>query len=231
MAKSKIIKELANGTVSLAVALKRAKILLQEFDNEELLQWVNYELTGYPSADLLPEYRKKQGQLKGTYIKGSMATHMKYTNVSLPLGQMPDHISKVLLEVPFCEGVEALVQFLEASKDQRIGKQIPADYFPNIAYYNNDPYMYIVSAQVDVGIQCVQGILTTIESKLLDLFCYLEKQFGILDDLDLDVSSKTDDEQKDILDRISTLIYNDHRITIGDNCKIKDTTVASTIGQ
>ena len=61
MAKSKIIKELANGTVTLPVALKRAKLLLQEFDNEDLLLWVNYELTGYPSVDMLPEYRKKQG--------------------------------------------------------------------------------------------------------------------------------------------------------------------------
>ena len=40
MAKSKIIKELANGTVTLPVALKRAKLLLQEFDNEDLLLWV-----------------------------------------------------------------------------------------------------------------------------------------------------------------------------------------------
>ena len=67
--------------------------------------WVNYELTGYPSVDVLPEYRKKQGQLKGTYLKGSMANHMKYTNVSIPIGKMPDHIAKVFLEIPFTEGV------------------------------------------------------------------------------------------------------------------------------
>ena len=229
MAKSKIIKELANGTVTLPVALKRAKLLLQEFDNEDLLLWVNYELTGYPSVDVLPEYRKKQGQLKGTYLKGSMANHMKYTNVSIPIGKMPDHIAKVFLEIPFTEGVEALANFIESSKDQTIGKQIPADYFPNIAYYNDDPFMYIVSARVEISIQCVQGILTIIESKLLDLFCYLEKQFGVLDELDIDVGAKTEAKQNEILEHISTLIYNDNRITIGDNCKIKDTTISPII--
>lgn len=211
------------------VALKRAKILLQEFDNKDLLEWVNYELTGYPSVDALPEYRKKQGQLKGTYLKGSMANHMKYTNVSLPIGKMPDNIAKVFLEIPFTEGVEALAHFIESSKDQTIGKQIPADYFPNIAYYNDDPFMYIVSARVEISIQCVQGILTIIESKLLDLFCYLEKQFGVLDELDIDVGSKTEAEQNEILEHLSTLIYNDNRITIGDNCKIKDTTISPVI--
>lgn len=89
--------------------------------------------------------------------------------------------------------------------------------------------MYIVSARVEISIQCVQGILTIIESKLLDLFCYLEKQFGVLDELDIDVGAKTEAEQNEILEHISTLIYNDNRITIGDNCKIKDTTISPII--
>lgn len=229
MAKSKIIKDLANGTASTLVALKRAKILLQEFNNPDLLQWVNFELTGYPDIDYLPQYRIKQGQLKGTYIKGSMANHMKYTNVPLPVGKMPKDIADKLLGVFFCEGVEELAQFLEGSKDQPIGKPIPADLYPSIAHYNNDPYMCIVSAQVEVSVQSVQGVLTAVESKLLDLFCYLEKQFGILDELDIDIDSKTAQEQKDIIDHISVLIYNDHRVTIGDNNKIKETTITSTM--
>ncbi len=229
MAKSKIIKDLANGVTSTQVALKRAKILLQEFGNEELMQWVNYELTGYPSRDLLPEYRIKQGQLKGTYFKGSISSHIKYTNVPLPVGKMPKDDVKKLLSVYFCEGVEALAQFLDGSKDQPIGKLISADYYPAIAIYNSDLGMNIVSAQVEVSIQSVQGVLTAVESKLLDLFCYLEKEFGILDELDIDMDSKTAEEQKDIINHISVLIYNDRRVTIGDNNKIKDTTVVSSV--
>ena len=229
MAKSKIIKDLANGTTSTLVALKRAKILLQEFNNPDLLQWVNFELTGYPNIESLPKYRIKQGQLKGTYLKGSMANHMKYTNVPLPIGKMPKDIADNLLGVFFCEGIEELAQFLEGDKDQPIGKPIPADLYPTIAHYNNDPFMYIVSARVEVSVQSVQGVLTAVESKLLDLFCYLEKQFGILDELDIDLDTKTPEEQKDILDHISVLIYNDHRVTLGDNNKIKDATIASTM--
>ena len=89
--------------------------------------------------------------------------------------------------------------------------------------------MYIVSARVEISIQCVQGIVTIIESKLLDLFCYLEKKFGILDELDIDVGAKTEAEQNEILEHLSTLIYNDNRITFGDNCKIKDSTISPVI--
>ena len=51
MAKSQVIKDLANNTINLQTALKRVKVLLQEFDDEKLLEWVNYEIEGYPSDD------------------------------------------------------------------------------------------------------------------------------------------------------------------------------------
>ena len=61
MAKSTIIKELANGKVDLHTSLKRTKVLLQEFDDKKLLEWVNYEIEGYPSDVELPKYRRIPG--------------------------------------------------------------------------------------------------------------------------------------------------------------------------
>jgi len=46
MAKSMIIKDIANGTIDTTTALKRAKILFAALDNAELLNWVNYEISG-----------------------------------------------------------------------------------------------------------------------------------------------------------------------------------------
>ena len=48
MAKSKVIKELANGTIDTLTALKRAKVLLYDLDNQEISDWINCEITGYP---------------------------------------------------------------------------------------------------------------------------------------------------------------------------------------
>lgn len=230
MAKSKIIKDLANGNVDTLTALKRTKVLLSDFDNQEVKTWINNEITGYPSTATLPDYRVTMGNLVGSYFKGSMASHMTWKNVSIPLGKMPDDIRDKLLSVPFTQGVDALKQLSE-DKSGTLGKTIPADFFPVIATYNEDPYMIITSARVVTSHQFINDILSVIENRLLDVLILLEKEFGNLDELDLDFSQKTADELNAISDQIIVIVYNDNRVTIGDGNKIKDSTIASAINE
>ena len=231
MAKSKIILDLANSSVDTMTALKRAKVLLLELGNDKLLEWVNCEIAGYPSDAELPEYRVVQGNLMGSYFKGSMANHMKWNNVSLPLGKMPDEIRDRILNVSFREGVDALKKLLESADDEerQLGATLPAEFFPIIAKCNNDPYMNIISARVVIGSQFVQNIFSVIENKLLDIFMILEKEFGNLDSLDIDVSGKSEEELHKISERMVVVIYNDNRVTVGNGNKIKDSNIASSI--
>lgn len=231
MAKSKIILDLANSSVDTMTALKRAKVLLLELGNDKLLEWVNCEIAGYPSDAELPEYRVVQGNLMGSYFKGSMANHMKWNNVSLPLGKMPDEIRDRILNVSFHEGVDALKKLLESADDEerQLGATLPAEFFPIIAKCNNDPYMNIISARVVIGSQFVQNIFSVIENKLLDIFMILEKEFGNLDSLDIDVSGKSEEELHKISERMVVVIYNDNRVTVGNGNKIKDSNIASSI--
>lgn len=85
MPKSKIIKDLANGTVDTLTALKRTKVLLAEFENEDLNTWISNEITGYSDKSKIPDYRMVRGNLMGSYFKGSMASHMTWNHVSIPL--------------------------------------------------------------------------------------------------------------------------------------------------
>lgn len=231
MAKSKIIKDIANGTVDTITALKRTKVLVSDLNNPAIMEWLDHEISGYPIETTVPSYRKVNGNLVGSYFKGSMANHMKWNNVSIPLGEMPDETKELLLSVEFFEGVEALRKLSQTSQDSgnQIGKAIPADFFPAIATYNNDPYMIITSARVIVGQHIISNIFSIIENKLLDMLMILEKEFGSLDELDIDITSKTDEEIQDINDRILVLVYNDNSVSIGDRNKIKDTTIASVI--
>lgn len=231
MAKSKIILDLANSSVDTMTALKRAKVLLLELGNDKLLEWVNCEIAGYPSDAELPEYRVVQGNLMGSYFKGSMANHMKWNNVSLPLGKMPDEIRDRILNASFHEGVDALKKLLESADDEerQLGATLPAEFFPIIAKCNNDPYMNIISARVVIGSQFVQNIFSVIENKLLDIFMILEKGFGNLDSLDIDVSGKSEEELHKISERMVVVIYNDNRVTVGNGNKIKDSNIASSI--
>lgn len=231
MARSQIIKDLANGTVDTITALKRTKVLLSELGNDELLKWIDYEIQGYPFDATLPDYRIKSGNLVGSYFRGSMAAHMTLKNVSLPLGKMPDKIKEKLLKVELFDGVDALKRLAETSTDSSndLAKVVPADFFPAIANYNEDPFMMITSARVVIGSQCIQSVFSVIENKLLDTLLLLEKEFGNLDELDLDISGKSQEELAHITQKIVLLVYNDQSIHIGDNNKIKDSNIAANI--
>lgn len=231
MAKSKIIKDLANGEVDTITALKRAKVLVSALNNTEISKWLDYEISGYPKDADVPSYRKTHGSLMGSYFKGSMASLMTWTNISLPLGKMPDETKEILLSVVFQEGVESLKTLAEKNQaaGTEISKTIPADFFPTIAHFNNDPYMIITSARVVVSEHIISNIFSIIENKLLDMLMILEKEFGCLDELDIDTTAKSEEEIEAINNRILVLVVNDNSVTIGDGNKIKDTTIASKI--
>lgn len=227
MAKSMIIKDIANGTIDTTTALKRAKILFAALNNTELLNWVNYEISGYPFKAKLPDYRIERGALKGSYFKGSIASHMKWNDVSIPLGKMPPDVIDDFLRVPFYDGVSALKQLVDNSDNGQLARPIPADMFPYIAKYNNDPYMNIVVARVVVSTHCVTNMFSVIENRLLDALLLLEKEFGVLDDLDIDTTAKSPEEIDTIAKKVYVIVYNDKSIHIGDGNKIKDSTITT----
>ena len=232
MAKSKIIKDLANGAIDTQTALKRTKVLLQDLDNEEVLQWINCEIEGYTTDDEVPEYRKIGGQLYGSYIEGSMAMLMKYTNVPLSLGKMPDEGKQKILITDMKEGIEALKYIVaENTETNVIARSIPADVYPYISMCNNNMEMIITSASVQLNMPQILNIFSKVESILLDILCYLEKEFGNLDELDIDTDSKNEEELNEIIKHIQVIIYNDRSVAIGDNNKIKDSTISSTINE
>lgn len=231
MSKSQIIKDIANSTIDLVTSLKRAKILVSGLNNNKITEWIDYEISGYPKNSTLPDYRIIKGELMGSYFKGSMAMHIEWNNVSIPVGKMPSELEDKLLSVYFFEGVNSLNHLVEMDKqsDESVVKIISADTFGLIKQYNNDPYMNITSAQVVVSSHQILNILSVIEMKLLDALMLLEHEFGNLDELDIDTSSKSKKEIEQITGKIEVIFYTDQRIIIGDNNKIKDSEIASVV--
>ena len=71
MAKSKIIKELANKEISLEVAFNRLLIIASDIGNQELIDWATNELNGYSDKSLIPTYRQSGiGQILYSGING-----------------------------------------------------------------------------------------------------------------------------------------------------------------
>ena len=162
----------------------------------------------------------------------SIANHITYNHVPLPLGNLPDEIKEDILTIKIRQGIEALKGVIaESEKNDNSGlmKPIPAEYYPYIAQANNDLGMIIATASVELNMPKVLNIFPKVESKLLDILSYLEKQFGNLDDLDFDIESNSEKELNNIINHIHVLIYNDKSVTLGDNNKIKNSNIASSI--
>ena len=197
MARSKIIKDLANSSCDLSTSLKRARVLIQLLGDTQMLKWIDMEMTGYSNKDDYPEYRKPLGELIGTYLIGTPRTNAKYSNVSIPLGTMPEKEKKEFLTGYINQGISVLENMLK-NPDVKFAKSVPADFYPYITAFNKNPYMNIAAANVNIDKMQVMNIIPIVEKKLMDILILLENKFGNLDELDIDVSSKTDEEIKEI---------------------------------
>lgn len=228
MAKSKIIKDLANGSTNICTSLKRAKILCTSLNDSEILNWINYEISGYPTEVVLPYYRIISGDLFGTFTRGLPSNYATFNNVSIPLGNMPNKIRDQLLKIEFRESINALKGTYESSKNGKdIAKNIPADLYSGIAKFNNDPFMKIASAYVLFLPEKIENVFSVVENKLLDILLLMEKEYGVLDELDLDISQTDNLKNQIIINEIKLIIY-DNSITIGNDNKIKDSDITVT---
>lgn len=212
MARSQIIKDFTSSNISMDIALKQLRVLLSDIGDDASIDWVKNELTGYKDkAKSIPPYRKLTGVLKADYLVG----YMHYKNTSLPLNHLDEDCRKSLLEVCLSQSVSTLESLID--NDRGLSLHVPNELFPLIQKGSN---AHIVSAKISISTIYVKDILSIVNNKILDILLLLEKEFGNLDDLAIDISLKNPSELNTIVQNINMTIY-DNSITVGDNNKIK----------
>lgn len=222
MAKSTIIKDFAGSKVSVEIALKQLKVLLAEFDKPEMLKWVNAELQGYDDTDVLPEYRVIVGNLVGNFLN----YYTKCTHISIPLkSDAPKELVEMCSQVRLYDSLSALRALTET--DREFGRQINASLLPYVQQFSAISMTALLNATVEFSQTQVKNVFSRVENAVLDVLLLLEKEFGNLDDLDIDLTSKSNDEIQNIASNIMILLYNDNSIVIGDNNRMKDTSISS----
>ena len=115
MAKSAIIKALANNEISIEVALNRLLIIASDLNNDELSEWAASELHGYSKCSELPSYRKKKS-MQFTYSGingGFQVTNIPFTFYDI----IKDHDENAF-EVNVMDSVSTLQDFLDNSDTQ-----------------------------------------------------------------------------------------------------------------
>ena len=228
MARSQIIKDLANSNCDLSTALKRTKVLIKLLGDEQILKWINCEIEGYKEENKIPKYRMFLGEFVGTYIVGTMRQHVKYSNVSIPLGKMPKEQRNMLLTASMKQGISTLEQMLK-DPNTRFAKNVPTDIYRSIENFVCNPLFSIAFGEVVYDKMQIMDIIPHVENILLDMLLLLEKEFGNLDEFDIDVDSKDEEQLDNIRNTLYVMVFNDNSVTVGNDNKFRDTIVAANI--
>lgn len=218
MAKSKIIKELASSENSLEVAINRMLIIASDINNQELSQWAEKELNGYSSKDSVPSYRiVKNTMFRYSGING----RMKATNVPLPLRELFNEKDTSMFDMNILDGIQAIERCINNDADSQYGRDLT--WAASMVYQMTGIQCYSITQIVPQN--ALENILSTVKTMLLKVLIQLDKSYGCLDDLDIDMTGKTPEEVIKINAIINNYILTDNSIQIGDKNTLKDTNI------
>lgn len=214
MAKSKIIKELANNEISVEVALNRLLIIASDINNQELAQWAEKELNGYSNEDKIPFYRNEKNTM---FIYSGVNGRMKVTNGPLPLRELlkENDVSNFDMAIP------AGIKTVEANIAGQYGRD--CTWMSSMVYKLTGIECHKISQIVPKN--ALENVLNTVKTMLLKVLIQLDKSYGCLDDLDIDITAKTLEEVNKINTIINNFIFTDNSVQIGDKNKIEDTSI------
>jgi hypothetical protein len=223
VARSKILRDLINGTVGLGDALFRLKVILSDLENNEITKWINGEVAGYKSVDDVPDYRVLEGMAMGTYlVNGSF----KYSNAQVPLEILisNDDINQILT-TSITAGISIIENQLKNSSCD-FGKIVPTAYCHSIS--NKD--LQIINMNVVTSQTEIENIVAIVKNKLVDILIELDKKYDHLDEYDISEQLDANPDMKaQVVYNINNIIYNDS-IEIGDGNKFTGSTIGHQIG-
>ncbi|MGA7577828.1 MAG: hypothetical protein ACLQUW_09685 [Desulfobaccales bacterium] len=172
----KIVREirgdLVNPSISLAVILRKAKILAASLGNQEFRRWVDYELNGY-SGDLeLPFYRKLNIPVLGNF---SAPFGKSVSGYLLPVAAMPDRFKKMANELILGNPIKELESLAgEAKEGLRHPWPTEAVILLRDTIKLSGGYVLIEIYQ-PIGKPHLDGILDAVRNRLLDFLLALQE--------------------------------------------------------
>lgn len=218
MAKSKVIKELANNEITLEVALNRLLIISSDIGNKGLANWVEKELNGYNDGDTTPPYRiAKNSLFRYSGINGGF----QVTNAPLPLQNLINKKDQQRFYINLNEGIKTIQDFVTDNGENQYGKDLTS--LASSVYEMCGIQCY--SIQQIVPKNAFTNVINTVKTILLKVFIKLDKEYGNLDNLDIDTTAKTVDQINQINTIINNFIYTDNSISIGDKNRIENSKI------
>lgn len=202
MAKSQIIKDIVLDNISLESALYRLLVITYSLRNEGLLLWVESELNGYSEERLIPSYRKN---VSYKILYTGFNANTKVTNQPLSESYFDKEVREILKNRVIRSGINIVEEILKNDRESSYNLIELA----GMVSKNSEEYIKCARLEQVLSRTNYSKLISNVKFKIIEILLDLEQEFGILDNLDIDTSDKTEDEISKVNDEITKKLYFD----------------------
>lgn len=200
MVKSQLIKDITINKISIEEGLQSLLLISSELNNEELMKWILGELNGYKDGDSLPEYRKNIGsQLQYSGINGSY----RVKNQILQKSFLPKELQKIIEETSIRTSIRGIEKIIDNKDAVGLDLTFAAGYV-----FKTTGIQCLKISQVYDRIS-LDEIIANVKNKLIIILLSLEKEFGKLDGLDINVETITNKQFENMEQNINKIFLSD----------------------
>lgn len=159
---------------------------MHKIGHQDLVEWVNAELNGYPKDKPVPSYRIIGSRLEGNlqnmaYIQRSLA---------LPTGHLPEKLRNYFHKTEMRESISVLEQF-SVGEGMHLKMPVPPELHAEIEKALDGAWVQSMWIRMEPT-QIAHG-LTVVRSRLLDFILGLQDKLGNVEDSDVKEAAKNID--------------------------------------
>ena len=216
--RSKILIDLINEKIDVKKSFQILSLLLEDIENNDIENWMKYEMNGYPKDVEVPEYRIINASIIGTVKTYTIII----SNYDIPV---PLEDKKTLCKHQVRDSVAEITQYAFAedqSEKHCLLSPIDIGYINSVALIQDAE---VTHANLQLSMYGYTNVLNLLKDKLIEILKKLEKQYGCLDEYFIEFES--DKEKKDTSKQLLKIIYNDYSVKIGDNNRIDKSKVGN----
>ena len=173
-----IRSDLVNESANLSNTLRKAKILARAIGLPEFMEWVDFELSGYPDRDIVPSYRRFRPTNLGTFA-GPFQSGVN--NMVLPTYNLPDTVKEFAENLFFFDGVGALEAQASDSHQWKWPQEMVMLARNSVQMSGG---MVLVDAHQPIPAHVISGVLDQVKNRLLDFVLGLQESNITSEDLD-----------------------------------------------
>ena len=202
MPKSKIIKDLVEDTVSIEQSLTRLQVLAKDIGNKQLATWAENELTGYRDKNDVPEYRRYEDR---NFVYSGINGGFKVTNSPLPYGVIDEETLKNISNLIILDGIKSIE---DATKNKNDNSYRDLTFLAGIVSDATDGQVVCSAIYQIIPKSLYQRIISQVKNKMITALCELEKSYGVLDELGIDISNKSTTQINYNNDELNRTVFN-----------------------